>query len=92
LRTASFNLIIFYIVALLLKHYPIGAATKDPFWQAYPLHFCVHRDEDDVIDEDIIHMIVEAYPNAMLSLDGAGFLPIHRAGFHPVDQNFYHSP
>jgi hypothetical protein len=63
-----------------LELYPEGAKVKDRFWQALPLHFCVHRDRDDLIDFRVVEIVLSAYPEATAVTDGAHFLPIHRAG------------
>lgn len=68
------------LVQLLLNLYPEGAKIKDRFWQALPLHFCAHRDRDDLIDIRVVEIVLDAYPEATTITDGAHFLPIHRAG------------
>lgn len=68
------------LVTLLLELYPESAQIKDRFWQALPLHFCVHKDRADHVDLDLIRIVYETYPEATSITDGANFLPIHRAG------------
>jgi ankyrin repeat protein len=55
------------------------ASVADTFYGALPIHYAVHHDAEDVNCE-VVRYLIEAYPEGTCVPDGAGFLPLHRAG------------
>jgi hypothetical protein len=55
------------------------ASVADTFYRALPIHYAVHHDAAYVSCE-VVKCLIEAYPEGTCIADGAGFLPLHRAG------------
>ena len=67
------------VVRELLQEFAEGASIPDRFWGALPIHYAAHHDSY-AANSEVIQLLIDAYPEGMCIPDGAGFLPLHRAG------------
>lgn len=55
---------------------PQSVMSRDKFFGALPLHMAVHRDSQNI---EALELLIQEFPDALMTVDGGGFLPIHRA-------------